>query len=71
MSIQFLFRGALRRQAAASPTLTSLRLKIFGSRIPVLPKGGGHCKLSSCDAAGFAITVAQRCKLQPDSAGRS
>ena len=67
----FLFRGALRRQAAASPSVTSLRLKIRGSRIHDLSKGGGCCKLSSCDVAGFAITVAQRCKLQPDSAGRS
>jgi hypothetical protein len=31
----------------------------------------GLCQLSSCDAAGFTITVAQRWKLQPDSAGRS
>ena len=31
----------------------------------------GLCQLSSCDAAGFTITVAQRWKLQSDSAGRS
>jgi hypothetical protein len=36
-----------------------------------LSRGGGRRKLSSCDPAGFAITVTQRCKLQPDSAGRS
>jgi len=67
----FYFVVYFRRQAAALPSVISLRLKIFGSRIPVLPKGGGRCKLSSCDTAGFAITVVQRCKLQPDSVGRS